>query len=150
MELRTVIQGIELFEGLTDNELNEIAELCNERRFTRGEMLAIEGEVGDNLFILMEGLVEVSVHQGEDSDHVVVNLGEGQLIGEMALVDKGPRSASVKAIQDPTVVQVMKNQDFQALCERNSRIGYVVMKNLAADLSFKLRHRHLSESRGLQ
>jgi len=149
MELKTVIQGIELFEGLTDSELDEITSLCNKQSFSRGEMLAIEGEIGDNLFIIMEGLVEVTVHKGNDSAYVVVNLGEGQLIGEMSLVDKGPRSASVRAIHDLTIAQVIKHQDFQSLCERNSRIGYIVMKNLAADLSFKLRHRHLSESQGM-
>jgi CRP-like cAMP-binding protein len=150
MELWTVIRRIELFEGLTKEELNEITTICHERRFSRGERLAIEGDIGDNLFIIMEGLVEVLVKKRNDSSHVVVNLGEGQLIGEMSLVDKGPRSATVRSIHHLTIAQEIKHQDFHALCERNSRIGYIVMKNLAADLSFKLRHRHLSDTRGLE
>jgi CRP-like cAMP-binding protein len=63
----------------------------------------------------------------------------------MSLVDQGPRSASVRAIQEPTVVQVIRHDDFLDLCQRNTHIGYVVMFNMAADLSFKLRHRNLSE-----
>ena len=63
----------------------------------------------------------------------------------MALVDGGPRSASLRAISDPTVVQVIHRSDFEQLCTKNTRLGYIVFRNLAADLSFKLRIRNLSE-----
>ena len=76
---------------------------------------------------------------------VVVNLGEGQIVGEMALIDLGPRSATVRAVTEPTTVQVIRREDFDRLCQENNHIGYIVMRNLAADLSFKLRHRNLSE-----
>ena len=63
----------------------------------------------------------------------------------MALIDQGPRSATVRAIVEPTKVQVIKREAFEKLCMENNRIGYIVMRNLAADLSFKLRHHNLSE-----
>jgi CRP/FNR family cyclic AMP-dependent transcriptional regulator len=106
---------------------------------------AVEGEIGDEIFIVMEGTVEIIVNSGRKTPKVVIHLGVGQLIGEMSLVDRGPRSATVRAIEDPTIVQVIRHQDFHTLCKRNYRIGYIVMHNMAADLSFKLRHRHLSE-----
>ena len=81
----------------------------------------------------------------QPSPHLFDNKTVQTLIGEMSMVDQGPRSASVRAIHDPTVVQVIRHEDFQALCQRNTHIGYVVMYNMAADLSFKLRHRNLSE-----
>jgi CRP-like cAMP-binding protein len=62
----------------------------------------------------------------------------------MALVDQGPRSATVRSISDNTVVLAIDRQGFVDLCERDNHLGYVVMRNMAADLSFKLRHRNLT------
>ena len=62
----------------------------------------------------------------------------------MALVDHGPRSATVRALTDNTVVQIVNREDFVRLCDGNHHMGYVVMRNMAADLSFKLRHRNLA------
>jgi CRP/FNR family cyclic AMP-dependent transcriptional regulator len=146
MDFNKLIRGIELFEGLSNPELDEIVAISQQRRFKKGDLLAVEGEMGEDLFIVIEGIVEVLVKSEKNSPRVIINLGTGQLIGEMSLVDRGPRSATVRAIHDPTIVQVIRHQDFHDLCNRNYRIGYVVMHNMAADLSFKLRHRHLSDS----
>jgi len=146
MELKKIIRSVELFEGLSDDELGLIGAICKERTYIKGDLLAVKGEIGSNLFIVLQGVVEILVDGKNDSNRVVANLGAGQLIGEMSLVDRGLRSATVRAIHNPTIVEVIEYQDFLALCEMNNHIGYVVMHNLAADLSFKLRHRHLSES----
>lgn len=145
MDINKLIQKIELFEGLTEDEVEKIIGLCQQRRFKNGDLLAIEGEAGNDLFIVTQGSVEISLEKKKQSPQIIVNLGVGQIIGEMSLVDRGPRSATVRATQDPTIVQVIQHHDFQNLCEQNHRIGYIVMKNMAADLSFKLRHSHLSE-----
>jgi CRP/FNR family cyclic AMP-dependent transcriptional regulator len=146
MELKKLFRGIELFEGLTDSELDEIATICQPRRFTKGDLLAVEGEPGGDLFIITSGTVEVIVESHKASPRVVINLSTGQLIGEMSLVDRGARSATVRAVQDTTTVQSIRYQDFHNLCKRNNHIGYVIMHNLAADLSFKLRHSNLSNT----
>jgi CRP/FNR family cyclic AMP-dependent transcriptional regulator len=145
MELKKIIRSVELFEGLTDDELGLIGAICKERTFAKGDLLAVKGEIGNNLFIVIKGVVEILVEGKHNSNRVIANLGAGQLIGEMSLVDRGPRSATVRAIHNPTIVEVIEHQEFLSLCELNNRIGYIVMHNLAADLSFKLRHRHLSE-----
>lgn len=144
MEIKDLLRSVELFDGLTDDDLSEVAAICTRRKLKDGEVLAKQGEFGRELYIVSEGLVEVIVSERTGS-RVVVNLGAGQLIGEMSLVDRGPRSATVKAIHDPTFVQIIQNEDFQALCQQNTQIGYLVMQNLAADLSFKLRHHNLRE-----
>jgi CRP-like cAMP-binding protein len=61
----------------------------------------------------------------------------------MALVDRGPRSATVRCVTDATL-NVIERDAFENLCQSSAQIGMVVYRNLAADLSFKLRHRHLS------
>ena len=140
--LKEILGEVELFDGLSDDDLEQVAAICKERLIPRGDLLVREGDAGDELFIITDGFVEVLL---ETPHRVVVNLGTGQITGEMALVDGGPRSASLRAISDPTVVQVIHRSDFDKLCNDNARLGYVVFRNLAADLSFKLRHRNLSE-----
>lgn len=63
----------------------------------------------------------------------------------MALLDQGPRSASIIASSSPTILQAIQRDDFEQLCQEQTHIGYIVMHNLAADLSFKLRHRNLND-----
>jgi CRP/FNR family cyclic AMP-dependent transcriptional regulator len=146
MELAKVLQSVDLFEGLSSAELEQVTAICTEKRYPKGSFVAREGESGDELYIITEGFVEVVLGERIPSAaRVVVSLGSGQITGEMALVDQGPRSASVRAASDPTVLQVIPRSAFEDLCGNNTRIGYVVMRNLAADLSFKLRHRNLVE-----
>jgi CRP-like cAMP-binding protein len=145
MELHQVLQTIDLFEGLNEDELLQVAEICSEKRFSQGQMIARQGVMGDELYIITEGFVEILLgNRPEHEARVIVSLGTGQIIGEMALLDQGPRSATVRATSNPTIVQVIPRTDFEALCQRDTRIGYIVMRNLAADLSFKLRHRNLA------
>ena len=143
MDVKALLKNVELFAGLAENDLDEVAALCHQHVFNAGDVLAVQGEPGDELFIIADGLVEVIV-RGQDAPRVVVNLGSGQLIGEMSLVDQGRRSATLRAAQSPTRVYAIPYRDFRDLCEQNTRIGYRVMLNLAADLSFKLRQRHWS------
>ena len=145
MRLLPVLRDIELFSNLRDEELEDIAHLCKERSYHLGEIIAVQGEMGTEILIVTKGYVEVLVNDPKDLDsiRVVANLGVGQIIGEMGLVDHGKRSATVRAIEEPTIVQVLIYEDLKKLCEINTRIGYIIMKNLAADISFKLRHANL-------
>jgi CRP/FNR family cyclic AMP-dependent transcriptional regulator len=146
MEHITILEAVELFEGATAEELKSVAMLCKEQNFTKGDIVTAQGESGDELFIVCEGFVEV-LRSGTTpglEPRSVVHLGAGQIFGEMALVDRGPRSATVKAASDTTRVLVLRQDEFERLCEQNHHLGFVVMRNIAADLSFKLRHRHLT------
>jgi CRP/FNR family transcriptional regulator, cyclic AMP receptor protein len=144
MELSQSLKNVELFNGLTDQDLADVAQICTERRLQAGENIVTQGGAGDDLFLITAGYVEVVVDDNTHDRRVIVSLGEGQIIGEMSLLDQGPRSATVRACNSPTVVQVIERQDFETLCERNPHVGYIVMRNLALDLSFKLRHRNLT------
>lgn len=141
-----LLGSVELFEGASEEELKMLASICRELTYPSGEVITAQGETGDELYIVQVGFVEViraSASPGV-APRTVVNLGEGQIFGEMALVDHGPRSATIKAASDPTNVLVIHREDFERACEQNHRLGYIVMRNIAADLSFKLRHRNLT------
>jgi len=146
MEYSAILEAVELFEGATPQELASVAALCQERTYTRGEIVTAQGEPGAELFVVCEGFVEV-LRAGinpELAPRTVVHLGAGQIFGEMALVDRGPRSATVQAASDTTKVLVIYQDDFERICDENHHLGFIVMRNIAADLSFKLRHRHLT------
>jgi CRP-like cAMP-binding protein len=144
-ELSNTLRQAALFEGLSTAELESIAALCKERTFRSGEIVTTQGERGDELFVVGQGFVEVTLTNPDGGEpRTVVQLGPGQIVGEMSLVDRGPRSATVRALTDGTLLQAIARDAFLQLCESIPHLGYLVMRNMAADLSFKLRHRLLT------
>ncbi len=142
-EMIELLKGVEFFDGLTDEELRRVAGICREVRYRKGDLVTSQGEEGDEMYIVREGLVEVAIGESGAAPRTVVNLGTGQVVGEMALVDRGPRSATVRCVTD-AVVSAIQRDAFEQLCQSDHHIGMIVYRNLAADLSFKLRHRHLA------
>jgi CRP-like cAMP-binding protein len=96
------------------------------------------------MYIVAKGSVEVFIQGLSDSRSLVV-LGKGQVIGEMALIDQGYRSASVRATREGAELYLIESEAFYKLCEEKNHIGFIVMRNLAIDIAFKLRHRNLAE-----
>ncbi len=149
MDITRILRNSEIFSNLAEDDLEKVAAICQKKTFAAGEVITHQGEAGDALYIVVDGFVEISLPTpGDAADHILVQLGKGQVIGEMALIDGGPRSATVRAVTTPTVIEVISREAFEALCEENTRIGYLVMRNLAADLSFKLRHQNLEAGEG--
>ncbi len=132
-----------LFRDLSDEDIRHIVALGEEQTCREGDTLAVQGSREGKVFVLLEGMVEVQVQTGEER-RPVVYLGPGQLIGEITLVDGGPHSASVVVTQTPTRVLAFERKALLELCETRPRIGYVLMRNIAADLGFKIRHHNLS------
>lgn len=145
MKIEDVLRKIELFNGLSDQELKLVEMICKEKRFTPGEVIVSQGEYTDELYVITQGFVEV--HLGKPSNKIkdLVTLGEGQITGEMSLVDQGPRSATVAAGTEPTTVQIIDRKDLETICLETPSIGYIIMRNIAIDLAFKLRHRNINE-----
>lgn len=140
------LRRVEIFGGLSDEELLQVASLCKVRRVGASQAVFNEGDDGDELFVIHEGCVRVSLNtrspQGGMSPSTINMLYSGQSFGEMVLLGGATRSATVTAV-DPCVLLVIKERDFAGLCERNPRIGYRVMRNMASDLSYKLRSSNL-------
>jgi len=147
MDLLGILKRVELFEGLGSDQLEAVGRICRERRYASGELVTGQGDPAEELFIVCEGFVEIVLDSPSETGapRTVVSLGPGQIVGEMGLVDYGPRSANVRATSDITVVQVIQRKDFEDLCDRDNQLGYFVMRNMAADLSFKLRRTNYAE-----
>ncbi len=150
MSIIDLLQHSELFMGLTREQVEQIAALGREVVCNAGDIIISEGTPPDDVYIVCNGLVEVEVARGAVPDvpgapqlSSIVCLGEGQIFGEMGLVDSGTRSATVRCARDNTVLYAIPNRSFRQLFERDHTIGFIIMRNIATDLSFKLRHRNL-------
>ncbi len=96
--------------------------------FRSGRNIFMEGDSGDRMYIVREGLVELSVH-----GKLIERVGKGGILGEMSLIDKKPRSASAKATTDCELVPV-DDQQFLKLVQENPGFAIEVMKVLAERL----------------
>lgn len=150
MSVAELLRRSELFAGLTAEQVEQIARLAQEVECQAGDVVVHEDESSDEIYVLRGGMVEVLVSKGSVADVAgppqmtpIVHLGPGQSFGEMALVDRGARSATIRCVEDDTRLYVIPRQDLLALCDDDPHIGYVLMRNIASDLSFKLRHRNL-------
>jgi CRP-like cAMP-binding protein len=90
-----LLRKVNLFSGLDERELENLADEFNERRFSAGDKIALEGEGGLMFFVVDSGEATVEVH-GEE----VGRLGPGDAFGEIALIDRRPRTATVTAQSD--------------------------------------------------
>ena len=90
-----LLRNVRLFSDLDERDLQSLAEEFNERRFSTGEKIALEGEGGLMFFVVESGELSVEVH-GE----AVSTIGPGSSFGEIALIDRRPRTATVTAASD--------------------------------------------------
>jgi CRP/FNR family transcriptional regulator, cyclic AMP receptor protein len=90
-----LLRNVRLFSDLDEKDLESLADEFNERRFSAGDKIALEGEGGLMFFVVESGEASVEV-QGEE----VATLGPGAAFGEIALIDRRPRTATVTAISD--------------------------------------------------
>jgi len=140
MSIVPLLKKVDILNSLSENQLEKVAELCREQTFNADDIVFREDDKSSELYLIQDGLVEITLSVPEPgTERSIVTLGNGQIFGEMALLDKGPRTASARCIADGTSLWVAKRADFISLCEKDTNIGFIVMRNIAADLSFKLR-----------
>lgn len=142
------LKQLDVFNELSEQELSSVAALCREASFKAGDIILAIKDPADSFFVIRRGNVQIITDSDvleakpELVDALMVSLGKGQTFGEMGLVDRGARSATVRAGSD-TDVYMIDCDEFLNLCYENTHLGFLVMRNIAADLSFKLRYRNL-------
>jgi CRP/FNR family transcriptional regulator, cyclic AMP receptor protein len=120
------LAGVPLFAGATTKELEEISKLTTEVNLESGTTLMTQGEVAREAFVILEGTAEVSVDGA-----VVATLGPGACVGEIGLLDKGPRSATVVATSALSAL-VLDPREFGSLLLNVPAITVKVASALAA------------------
>lgn len=122
------LEKIPLFEGLSKKELVFLARLVTEAHFLEGTVLAKQGVLGREAMVIMSGTAVV--HR---NNRKVAELGPGDVLGEMSLVNRVHRNATVTASTDVTVL-VMDSREFSSVLDSNPKVSVKLLKTVAARL----------------
>ena len=147
-----ILAVTDVFDNFTPTQLELVAAICEPGTYRKGDVLLKEYENSNALYVIARGSVEIYVSSdvvGDNSqpvmEPVMLNeLRQGQVTGEVALVDQGARSATVRVNRDDTYLLKIARHRLMLLCDTYPELGYKLMKNLAADLAFKIRNTDLT------
>jgi CRP-like cAMP-binding protein len=137
-ELQTFMRDVPLFAGLLPSELDRIAMVMKPRDVTAGDVLCTQGEPGHEFYVVAAGEAEI-----ERGGQTVAKLATGDHFGELALLDRGPRSATVRAITDGRLY-VLEEPSFAALLNELP----VLAQKLLAALAGRVREADAALQRG--
>lgn len=120
-----LIKGVPLFEQCSKRDLQRIAQIADELDLRAGKVLIEEGERGREFFVIVSGEVEV-----RRKGRKLATLGPGSFVGEMALLSKAPRNATVTAVT-PLDVLVISDRSFLGLLDKMPGLSLKVARALA-------------------
>jgi len=132
------LRGCVLFRDFSDAELARLVPLLAERMVAAGAVIVREGEPASDLFVICSGEVEVTKRAAEGQEHRLTTLGAGATFGELTLVDRGPRSASVRALA-PTMVGVLSMAALDRATADDLSARARMLQGLATFLAGRLR-----------
>ncbi|MFQ5421641.1 MAG: cyclic nucleotide-binding domain-containing protein [Anaerolineae bacterium] len=152
INILTTLSLTDIFDNLTDTQLKLVAAICEPDVYKKGAVLLRENDDTDEFYVIARGSVEILMDPmvvgtavDEKIDPIVLTqLRQGQVFGEVALVDQGMRTATARVSRDDTQLLRIPRQRIMLLCETYPELGYKLMKNLAADLAFKIRNTDLT------
>lgn len=130
-KIQQYIEKVDLFKGLTQDEVAKIFAKGMTMRCVKGEVLFYQGTIGSQMYVLLGG--KVGVFEGEKP---IATLTPGAMFGEMALVNKEPRSATVRALEDSRVF-VLSESTFEKLLTK--RVAIRILLNIISTLSLRLK-----------
>ncbi|MDA0334451.1 MAG: Crp/Fnr family transcriptional regulator [bacterium] len=133
MSNATFLRQVSLFNCLGDPEIEALAELTFSRTFDKGQCIILAEQSGDTLFIIRTGQVKVSLLHKDGKEFILSLLGEGEVFGELSLLDNRPRSANVTAT-GKTELMMLTRADFLQLVGRSPQIAVSLLAELASRL----------------
>lgn len=120
------LQGIPLFSGCSSKELEHVARVTDEVKVPAGKVIVDQGQMGREAFVLLEGTATV-----RRNGKKVASLDRGAVIGELSLLDHGPRTASVVADTDATLL-VISQRNLYGVISKMPAIAHKLLANLAS------------------
>jgi CRP/FNR family cyclic AMP-dependent transcriptional regulator len=121
-----LLQNVRLFEKVEKKELERIAQSFKQRTFAAGDVIAQEGSSGIGFFVIESGTAKA-----KHGDLVIGELGPGSSFGEVALIDEGPRSATVEA-ESELKCWGLSAWEFRPLAETNATIAWNLARIVAS------------------
>lgn len=148
MEDEKLLKAIPILQDLDEEELRQVLKIAHRVQFPRGKVILKEGETGETMYIMEEGMVEISktlvMHRGREEapgrDKILTKLSaeDHAVFGEVALFEQSQRTATVMALTDCRMLEISKS-GFLRLAEENPRIGYKITRNIVQLLCSRLR-----------
>jgi len=129
------LRRVPLFEGLDPEDLQRIATTCLERIYPAGEALVREGEIGDELIVIVEGSVRVVQAEPDGTERLIRRYGAGDHIGELAILRERPRVATVIAEGDGVRAQVINGESLKAILRERPEAAMAMLATLAERIS---------------
>jgi CRP/FNR family transcriptional regulator len=134
------LRRFDLFVGLDEKELAEIARFCNRRIFERNAIISTIGVAATDIYLL-EGkndAIQIELPIDDYPTRIITHtLSKGETFGWSALVPPQLRTALIRCVEETEVI-IVSGTDLIKLFQKNNHIGYVVMKNLSAVISSRL------------
>jgi CRP/FNR family cyclic AMP-dependent transcriptional regulator len=137
-EREAQLARVPFFEGLTAEALSLIANATTEESHATGTKIFQYGDVGDKLFVLLEGRVRISREVAGMGEEALAVLGPGEVFGEMSLIDEAPRSADAR-VHERCRLLVISKEAFDELLFIHKDLAYEVLWNCVRILSSRLR-----------
>lgn len=142
-EHRDVLRKCEIFEGLGEAELDKVEALVEPVKFATGNLLMQEDEKGGRLYVILNGRVDIEIQSPSTKDATrIATVRQGELLGEMCLVDGYRRSASGRAAGEVTALAIDDGK-LRGLMDQDPAIGYRLMRSIAKLLASRVRDTNL-------
>ena len=137
-QTRDFLLSLSLFDSFNVEELKLLSRHMSFINLQRGEFLFLEGDKGDFMGFVVEGIIEVLKKSATGENVIIARLAKGSSIGEMALIDKSPRSATVVCKQ-ATVMLTLTSKGFDNLTEKSPTTGVKFIQKISRLLSLNMR-----------
>jgi CRP-like cAMP-binding protein len=129
-----VLGDVRLFEDLNARERDALLRVLHRREYVAGESVFVQGEPGLGMYIIATGQVSI---QNETTGRELVELGDGDVFGEIALLNEVIRTATARAKTDCTLYSLFQ-PDLHSLLERSPRLGVKILLGLARMVGLRL------------
>jgi CRP/FNR family cyclic AMP-dependent transcriptional regulator len=140
-EVARILGATPLFAGLDAASLDHLSTVCGQRMYDRGHFLSYQGDPGDGIFIIAEGMVKVVLTSERGEEVVLATMGRHESLGELTVLDRSPRTASLIAVE-PTVALILSRPALLQVMADHSNVLDAMLASLAAIV------RHLTELTG--
>ena len=121
-----ILRGVPLFADLDERSLQAVAILAHEAEFQAGDVLMVEGEAGEEFYVIVDGTVRI-----EQGDRTIRSLTAGGFLGEIALVDRRPRTATATCVTDVRLLEI-RAHEFERLLQTlpavHARVGAAILR----------------------
>lgn len=121
------LKNVNLFRGMSDDEMRLVEERTIMRELRRKEVLYLPGDAGDRIYLLKRGVVKISALTGEGKEIILALLRPGEVFGEEAVIEDSPRDHMAEAYDD-ALICVITRQDFMAVLRAHPDMAFQVTK----------------------